>query len=148
MVRLTEMVNQGSKSPDTNHFKQQCRDVFGLGGAWALFDWIEARRELGLLDSPKIEKIANDLQRTAGKVIETQITKALKPKPRKPWEEQMKLINQRETERRQAEQLRFANPVKPVSTSQRMAAAWTRLEQQRRRHLEQLVEQALRQETA
>ena len=100
--RFAALLKASSSIPEVKDFREQSRDVFRLGGAEGLECWIEARRELGLLDNPAVDKAANGLQAA----IASAINEALgplpeRPKPRRSWEEQCRLINERETKRRE-----------------------------------------------
>ena len=71
-------------------------DVFKLGGVFGLYEWIEARRDLGLLCNQNAIKAADELQAALGSVIDSA---TLKPEPTTPKltaEERLRLINQRE----------------------------------------------------
>ena len=104
--RFARILKQGSSIPEISHFREQCRDVFRLGGVFGLYEWIEARRELGLLEHCKhVERAADDLQACLGSVIDAAIIKP-KPKPRLDSEERLRLINLRET--------RSRNSIRPV----------------------------------
>ena len=73
--RLARLLKQSSSIPEVRAFRQQCRDVFRLGGVLGLDYWIEARRDLGLITDPLVEKAATKLQFAVGRVID----KATKP---------------------------------------------------------------------
>ena len=94
--RLAMILNSNSSLEGVKEFRVQCRDVYRLGGVFGLDHWVDARRDLGLLENPDIERVADDLQAAIGSVIDS-IT--LKPQPKKEglsWDERQKLINQRE----------------------------------------------------
>ena len=153
--RFAALLKQGSSDPEINDFREQARDVFRVGGAAGLACWIEARRDLELLNDPAVAKAANGLQLAAARAIIEDI--GLLPesrKPRRSWEEQLALINERERKRREnlppvgyrctskdkpkprpkprVQRQRPLSPTttpapKPMSLLERMAAAWGRL---------------------
>ena len=100
--RLAALLKQGSSIPELKDFRNQCRDVFRLGGVMGLDHWIEARRDLGLFPTRQVERAADDLQSALGRVIDEATTKpAPAPGPSLTWEQRLELINARETKRRQ-----------------------------------------------
>ncbi len=100
--RFAALLKQSSSIPEVKDFREQTRDVFRLGGAEGLDYWIDARRELGLLDDPAVSKAANGLQAAFASAINEALGPLPEPKPRRSWEEQCRLINERETKRRQS----------------------------------------------
>ena len=143
--RFAALLKHGSSDPEINDFREQARDVFRVGGAAGLACWIEARRDLELLNDPAVAKAANGLQLAAARAIIEDI--GLLPesrKPRRSWEEQLALINERERKRREnlppvgyrctpkpKPKPRRRKPSPPAPNCQsmleRMAAAWKRL---------------------
>ena len=100
--RFAALLKHGSSDPEINDFREQARDVFRVGGAAGLACWIEARRDLELLNDPAVAKAAKGLQLAAARAIIEDI--GLLPesrKPRRSWEEQLALINERERKRRE-----------------------------------------------
>ena len=95
--RLAKILKQGSNIPELREFREQCRDVYRLGGVVGLDEWIEARREYGLFDNSKrLMNAADDLQGAIGSVIDAA---TIKPHPEPSgltWEERVERINQRE----------------------------------------------------
>ena len=136
--RLARLLKQRSKFPEVSAFKDHARDVARLGGADGLDCWIEARRDLGLLDGRYLSRVADDLQAAALKVLDEAAPSLPRQKRRRSWEDQMALLNERETQRRRNTPpvgYRFKPkhpPVPPAaerrrSMLERMAAAWERL---------------------
>ena len=69
--RLAKVLKQNSNIPELAEFRIQCRDVFRLGGVLGLDEWIDARRDYGLLNHSKhLLKAADDLQGLLGSVID------------------------------------------------------------------------------
>ena len=104
--RLAAILNSNSTLEGLRDFRMQCRDVYSLGGIFGLENWVDARRDLGLLENRDVEKAADDLQACIGAVIDSL---TIKPQPKKEelsWDERQKLINQREH--------RARNNVRPV----------------------------------
>ena len=156
--RLAALLKQGSSIPELKDFRNQCRDVFRLGGVIGLDEWIEARRDLGLFPTRQVERAADDLQSALGRVIDEATTKpAPAPGPSLTWEQRLELINTRETKSRQnvapvgyrppphqkpkpkprVQRQRPLSPTTPpdpkrLSLLERMAAAWDRLSPRRR----------------
>ena len=156
--RLAALLKQGSSIPELKDFRNQCRDVFRLGGVLGLDYWIEARRDLGLFPTRQVERAADDLQAALGRVFDEATTKpAPAPGPSLTWEQRVELINERETKSRQniapvgyrppphrkpkpkprVQRQRPLSPTtppepKPTSLLERMAAAWDRLSQGQR----------------
>ena len=151
--RLARLLKQSSSIPEVRAFRQQVRDIYSMGGPLDVDNWIEARRDLGLLVHRNVVKAAVDLQGCIGSVIDEATSP---PEPAKPtglrWEERQRLINERETQRRQnippvgyrppphrkpkpkprVQRQRPLSPTtppepKPTSLLERMAAAWARL---------------------
>ena len=75
--------------------------MFRLGGHQGLEEWIQARRELGLLDDPMVANAARELERAASTAINEALGPLPKRQPRRSWSEQLALINARETLRRE-----------------------------------------------
>ena len=161
--RLAALLKQRGSQPEIRAFRDQARDVFRQGGPWGLDAWIEARRELGLITDPLVERAASDLQSAVGRVIDEA---TMNPSPAAPvsmsWEEKLARLNERETKSRQnippvgyrppphrkpkpapkpkprAQRQRPLSPTnssdpKPLSLLQRMALAWDRLSPKERR---------------
>nr|BDD45698.1 hypothetical protein 2 [bacterium] len=122
--RLARMLKQSSSITELRHFRDQCRDVFRLGGLTGLDAWIDARYELNLINNRYIDKAAADLQVAIGAVIDAATVKPPEPQGLS-WEEKEKLIIKREEDAR--------NNVSPVgyrvrlSAAARMAAAYDKL---------------------
>ena len=98
--RLAKILKQSSNIPEVKEFREQCRDVFRLGGVIGLDEWIDARRELGLLNDRYVSRAADDLQGCLGSVIDAA---TIKPHPEPSgltWEERLEQINRREEESR------------------------------------------------
>ena len=101
--RLAALLKQGSSIPELKDFRDQCRDVFRLGGVIGLDEWIEARRDLGLLPTRQVERAADDLQAALGRVFDEATLKPSHALPvSRSWEERQRLINEREDHRRNA----------------------------------------------
>lgn len=101
--RLAALLKQGSSIPELKDFRNQCRDVFRLGGVMGLDHWLEARRNLKLLPTRQVERAADDLEAVLGRVIDEATMKpAPAPRPSLTWEQRVELINTRETIRRNA----------------------------------------------
>ena len=100
--RLAYLLKQSSKIEELRHFRQQCRDVFSLGGVVGLDEWLDARRELGLLSGRLLSKAATELQLAIGRVIDEITVKPSPPKPALTWVQRVELINAREALRRNA----------------------------------------------
>ena len=135
--RFAALLKQGGQTPEVREFRDHARDVFKLGGIVGLDHWLEARIELGLVDDKEVSKAMLCLHKAVSKVL-TEILEPLvsppEPKPRRSWEEQQKLINERESKRR--EQLatirhRIRPRPKPLAVHERMEAAWKRRHGQR-----------------
>ena len=100
--RLARLLKQGSPIPEVRQFREQCRDIYSMGGVMAVDHWIEARRDLGLISGRLVNRAADDLQGCIASVIEEATKSASPPPPAGPsWEERQRLINERETKRRQ-----------------------------------------------
>ena len=100
--RLAALLKQGSSIPELKDFRNQCRDVFRLGGVLGLDYWIEARRDLGLITDPLVERAATDLQLVLGRVIDQAMENSATAAPvSMSWEEKLARLNERETKRRQ-----------------------------------------------
>lgn len=144
--RLVRQLNQTSRYSEVLEFREQARDVLRLGGVRGLDAWLMARLDLGLLDQPaELKRAAADLERCTDAVVSDALAKQ-QAKPRRSWEEQLALLNERETERRNTKQpppwrhpMSNCKSPRRTDTAERMAKAWTRLEQQRRREQERLV---------
>lgn len=156
--RLAALLKQGSSIPELKDFRNQCRDVFRLGGVIGLHEWIEARRDLGLITYPLVERAVTDLQSALGRVIDQAMENSAPAAPvSMSWEERQRLINERETKSRQnvapvgyrppphrkpkpkprVQRQRPLSPTTPpdpkrLSLLERMAAAWDRLSPTRR----------------
>ena len=94
--RFAALLKQSSTITELKHFREQARDVFRLGCAEGLECWIEARRELGLLVDPAVDRAASGLQAAVASAINEALGPLPKPKPRRSWDEQCRLINERE----------------------------------------------------
>jgi len=100
---LAALLKQGSSIPELKDFRNQCRDVFRLGGVIGLDEWIEARRDLGLIPTRQVERAADDLQFALGRVIDQAMANSAPAAPvSMSWEERQRLINEREAHRRNA----------------------------------------------
>ena len=155
--RLAALLKQRGSQPEIRAFREQCRDVFRLGGVLGLDYWIEARRDLGLITDPLVERAATDLQLVLGRVIDQAVANSAPSKPTLTWAQRQLLINKRETKRRQniapvgyrppphrkpkpkprVQRQRPLSPTTPpdpkrLSLLERMAAAWDRLSPRRR----------------
>ena len=133
--RFAALLKQGGQTPEVREFRDHARDVFKLGGIVGLDHWLDARIELGLVDDKEVLKAMLCLHKAVSKVL-TEILEPLvsspEPKPRRTWEEQLKLINERESKRR--ENLAPFCPYirsKPLTVHERMEAAWKRRHGQR-----------------
>ena len=127
--RLAAILKSNSTLEGVKEFRVQCRDVYRLGGVFGLDHWVEARRDLGLLENPDLEKVADDLQGAIGSVIDSL---TLKPQPEKEeglsWDERLELINKREAhQRRQVPKVGHYITRRPPTCAERMAAAYDRL---------------------
>ena len=152
--RFATLLKQSSTIPEVKVFREQARDVFRLGGADGLDSWIDARRDLGLLDDPLVARAASGLQSAATSAINEALGPLPEPKPRRCWQEQRAMLNARETKRREnlppvgyrcsrkpkpkprpkprVQRQRPLSPTttpdpKPMSLLDRMAADWDRL---------------------
>ena len=123
--RLAKTLKQGSTIPELKEFRQQCRDVFKLGGVFGLDNFIEARRDLGLLYNKDVSKAADDLQVALGSVIDAA---TLNPEPttsKLTAEERLRLINEREENARNS--VRFVGTKVKLNQVSRMAAGFDKL---------------------
>jgi len=156
--RLARLLKQSSSIPELREFRQQVRDVYSMGGPLGVDNWIEARRDLGLLSGRLVNRAADELQGAIGTLIDEA---TIPPEPAKPtglsWEEKLARLNERETKSRQnvapvgyrppphrkpkpkprVQRQRPLSPTtppgpKPTSLLERMAAAWDRLSQGQR----------------
>ena len=136
--RLARLLKQRSRFPQVAAFKAHALDVARLGGADGLDCWIEARRDLGLLNDRHLSRAADELQSAALKALDEAEPPLPRQKRRRNWEDQKALLNERETQRRRNTPpvgYRFKPkhpPVPPAeerrrSMLERMAAAWERL---------------------
>ena len=156
--RLAALLKQRGSQPEIRAFREQCRDVFRLGGVLGLDYWIEARRDLGLITDPLVERAATDLQSALGRVIDQAMANSAPSAPvSMSWEEKLARLNEREAKSRQniapvgyrppphrkpkpkprVQRQRPLSPTtppepKPTSLLERMAAAWDRLSQGQR----------------
>ena len=100
--RLARLLKQSSSIPEVRAFRQQVHDIYSMGGPLGVDNWIEARRDLGLLSGRLVNRAADELQGAIGTLIDEATSP---PEPAKPtglsWEERHRLINERETKRRQ-----------------------------------------------
>ena len=78
--RLAALLKQNSGIPAVRAFREQCRDMYRLGGVLGLDHWIEARFELGLITDPTAVKAAIELQGILNRIIDEAI-EALTPRP-------------------------------------------------------------------
>ena len=156
--RLARLLKQSSSIPEVRAFRQQVHDIYSMGGPLGVDNWIEARRDLGLLSGRLVNRAADELQGAIGTLIDEATSP---PEPAKPtglsWEERQRLINERETKRRQniapvgyrppphrkpkpRPRVQRQRPLSPTTTPdpkrlsllERMAAAWDRLSPTRR----------------
>ena len=156
--RLAALLKQRGSQPEIRAFREQCRDVFRLGGVLGLDYWIEARRDLGLITDPLVERAATDLQLVLGRVIDQAMANSSTAATvSMSWEEKLARLNERETKSRQnvapvgyrppphrkpkpkprVQRQRPLSPTTPpepkrLSLLERMAAAWDRLSQRQR----------------
>ena len=156
--RLARLLKQSSSIPEVRAFRQQVRDIYLMGGPLGVDNWIEARRDLGLLSGRMVNRAADELQGAIGTLIDEATSPPEPAKPTGPnWEERQRLINERETKRRQdvppvgyrppphrkpkpkprMQRQRPLSPTTPpepkrLSLLERMAAAWDRLSQGQR----------------
>ena len=68
--RLAVLLKQNSSIPEVRAFRQQCRDVYRLGGVLGLDHWLEARFELGLITERSAVKAAIELQGVLNRIID------------------------------------------------------------------------------
>ena len=131
--RLAKLLQTGSTIAEVKEFRAHCRDVYQLGGVFGLDYWIDARRDLGLLQTKPLLKAANELQYAIQKMIIAAIETNSKPKPvGMSWDEKMALLIQREEHRRNnIPRVGCYVTRRPPTQSERMAAAYDRLKQQR-----------------
>ena len=114
--RFAALLKQSSTIPEIKDFREQTRDVFRLGGAEGLECWIEARRELGLLDNPAVAKAASGLQAAIASAINEALGPLPKrPKPRRSWEEQWTARYRSTTFRVTAHRISLVEPESPYS---------------------------------
>ena len=99
--RLASLLKMGGTNPEVKAFRQQCRDVYRLGGVLGLDAWIEARRNFGLIAGKEVNAAADTLQSTIGRILDLQTIQKLSRSPRRSWEDQQRLINEREAQQRQ-----------------------------------------------
>ena len=130
--RLAKILKAGSTIPELKEFRQQCRDVFCLGGVLGLDHWIEARRNLDLLTDKAVVKAADELQAAIGSVIDAATVKP-EPKPSgMSWEERLDRINKREEhQRRHVRRVGCYVTRRKPTCAERMAAAYDQLKKQR-----------------
>ena len=95
--RLLMLLKQKSSIPELQEFRDQCRDVFRLGGVIGLDEWIEARRELNLIADPMLIRHADNLQCAIGSVIDVATVKPQSTSSGPTWDERLALLNQRES---------------------------------------------------
>ena len=137
--RLRDYLRVRSKvHPRLRELQEQAAWVASVSTVEGLIAWLEAREDLGLLDSPQL-RYAHGVVAAAMALINEYMDAQLPPKPpRRTWAEQLALLNERETQRRLNDPpvgYRFKPkhpPVPPAAERQRsmlerMAAAWERL---------------------
>ena len=135
--RFAALLKQGGQTPEVRDFRDHARDVFKLGGIVGLDHWLEARIELGLADSKEGLKAMLCLHKAVSIVLNEilePLVSSPEPKPRRSWEEQLKLINERESKRREhlaTIRHRIRSKPKPLTVHERMEAAWKRRHGQR-----------------
>ena len=135
--------------PRLLELQEQTSWIASVGTVDGLIAWLEAREELGLLDSEQL-RYARNVVLAAVALINEHLDAQLPPEPpRRPWAEQLALINERESARRAAERptgyhvkpkpkpkpkprVRRRTPSPPPASERqslmdRMAAAWKRL---------------------
>lgn len=122
--RLARMLKQSSSIPELKEFREQCRDVYRIGGIFGLEEWIDARREYGLLDNRYISKAADDLLGVIGSAIDAATVKPEAPQGL-TWEEKEKLIIKREEEARN--NVRFVGTKITPSMQSRMAKGFDQM---------------------
>ena len=127
--RLAKILKQNGKVSELREFREQCRDLFRLGGVIGLDHWIEARRNLNLLTDKAVLKAADDLQGAIGSVIDAA---TVKPQPKSSeltWEERFDRINKREEhQRNHVPRVGCYVTRRPLSCAERMAAAYDELQ--------------------
>lgn len=142
--QLRGLLKQRAQFRELRELQEQTRWVASVGSVDGLISWLEARQELGLLNDRHL-KYSRCVVKACKRLITEHIRwQAPKPTPRRPWEEQMALINERESARRAAlppvgyrctpkpkPKPRRRKPSPPAPNCQsmleRMAAAWKRL---------------------
>lgn len=60
--RLAELLRTRGSTPELEAFKQQLRWIARVGGGSGLEHWLDARRELGLMTDPQLERLAEALE--------------------------------------------------------------------------------------
>ena len=102
--------------------------MFRLGGVIGLYEWIEARRDYGLVENRDVLKAADELQGALGSAIDAA---TVKPEPKQSelsWEEKLEQINKREEhQRRHVPRVGCYVTRRPPTCAERMAAAFDEL---------------------
>ena len=126
--------------PKVRHFREMAVVAITLGGPLGLDEWVEARRRLGLITDPAVERLAGEVQTVVGRMIDAALDADLNRRqgaaPKQiSWEERQRLINERESAARKSHRpvgcrttLRTP-PQKPQrfrSLAERMAAGFER----------------------
>ena len=123
--RFAKLLKQTSTLADVREFREQCRDVFRLGGIFGLDHWIEARREWKLIHDNSVLKAADDLQAAIGSVIDAATSRPAPQKPTLDADERLRLINEREAAARN--NVRFVGCRVTPSVQSRMARGFDQM---------------------
>jgi len=127
--RLRELLGRRSKPfPKLRELQEQVSWIASVGSVDGLIEWLDAREALGLLDRDQFSYARDVVVVCLGLSNERLDAQMPPPKQRRPWDEQLALINAREAKRRQNwRPVGYRVTPKPPSTAERMAAAWERL---------------------
>ena len=127
--RLAKMLKSGSTIREVSYFREQCRDVYRLGGLKGLDCWIEARRDFDLIQGKALLRAADQLQALIFAVIESAM---IKPEPKgsgMTWQERLAQINQREKQNRShVPRVGCYVTRRPLTCAERMTAAYEKLQ--------------------
>ena len=133
--RLAELLRTRGSTPELEAFKQQLRWIARVGGGSGLEHWLDARRELGLLTDPQLERLAEALELQINRWHELVEKDRIKSKSVQPsWDERQRLLNEREIKRRQTvPRVGYVPPTpqpspKRLSIHERMAMGWEALQ--------------------